>query len=221
MAKILLVTSDSKAVSGLRDAIVLHGYSLDVALSGDEALKRAANGKPDMVVLHQPPLPADVFIEHLKKNPLTAHLPALSLDFDQAVSADIIFSKIQAAMTHSKILVAEDDRQMAYILKAVLEKSGYEVKLAHDGAHALSEIKSWHPGLLILDIMLPVIDGFHLCQTMNEDPSFDPRPKVLIISGRSSEWDQNLGQACGAEDYMVKPLSHVELLSKVKTILNR
>jgi DNA-binding response OmpR family regulator len=68
--------------------------------------------------------------------------------------------------------------------------------------------------------MLPVVDGFHICQTINEDHSFDPRPKILIVSGRGSDWDQNLGTACGAEDYLVKPFSNQHFVEKVNQILS-
>ncbi len=117
-----------------------------------------------------------------------------------------------------KVLVAEDDRQMSAIFCAVLKKQGYAVESVFDGAEALKVLRSWKPHLVVLDVMLPVVDGFHVCQTVNEDHSFDPRPKILIVSGRGSDWDQNLGAACGAEDYLVKPFSNQYFLDKVKGI---
>ena len=118
-----------------------------------------------------------------------------------------------------RVLIAEDDRQMSAIFCAVLRKQGYEVESVFDGAEALRLLKAWHPHLLVLDVMLPVVDGFHVCQTLNEDHSFDPRPKIIIVSGRGSDWDQNLGAACGIEDYLVKPFSNQLLVDKVKEIL--
>jgi DNA-binding response OmpR family regulator len=120
-----------------------------------------------------------------------------------------------------RVLIAEDDRQMSNIFSAVLKKQGYEVESVFDGAEALRMVRSWQPHLVVLDVMLPIVDGFHICQTVNEDHSFDPRPKILIVSGRGSEWDQNLGAACGAEDYMVKPFSNQSLADKVKQILSK
>ena len=120
-----------------------------------------------------------------------------------------------------RVLVAEDDRQMSIIFSAVLKKQGYEVESVYDGGEALRMLRSWHPHLLVLDVMLPIVDGFHICETLNEDHSFEPRPKVLIVSGRGSDWDQNLGVACGAEDYMVKPFSNQSLVDKAKEILSK
>jgi two-component system response regulator VicR len=120
-----------------------------------------------------------------------------------------------------RVLIAEDDRQMSQILNAVLQKQGYEVECVFDGAEALRVLKIWHPHLLVLDIMLPIVDGFHICHTINEDHSFDPRPKILIVSGRGSDWDQNLGAACGAEDYLVKPFSNQHFADKVNQILSK
>src|SRR3989339_244529 len=115
-----------------------------------------------------------------------------------------------------RILIGEDDRQMSAIYQVLLTNQGYEVACAYDGAEVLRLLKSWQPHLLVLDVMLPVLDGFHVCQTINQDHSFDPRPKILIVSGRGSEWDQNLGAACGVEDYLVKPFNNKVFLEKVQ-----
>jgi DNA-binding response OmpR family regulator len=119
-----------------------------------------------------------------------------------------------------RALIAEDDRQMAAILQLLLEKTGWTVRCAYDGEEALRVIKTWKPHLLVLDIMLPVIDGFHVCQTMNDDHAYDPRPQVIITSGRGSDWDQNLGSACGAAWYLVKPFTNAEFVARVQQVMN-
>jgi DNA-binding response OmpR family regulator len=67
--------------------------------------------------------------------------------------------------------------------------------------------------------MLPVIDGFHLCQKLDEDHSIELKPMIVIISGRESDWDKNLGKACGAESYFVKPIDHAAFIHKIEEIL--
>jgi DNA-binding response OmpR family regulator len=128
-------------------------------------------------------------------------------------------NEIEKPLAGRRILIAEDDRQMSAILSMILSKSGCEIRAVYDGAEALREIKGWQPHLVVLDVMLPVIDGFHICQTINEKPVAGYRPKILIVSGRGSDWDQNLGIACGAEDYLVKPFNNVDFLRRVLEIL--
>jgi len=119
-----------------------------------------------------------------------------------------------------RVLIAEDDRQMAEILREVIGCGGFETRVSFDGADTLAVVRAWRPHLIVLDIMLPVIDGFHVCQAMNDDPALEPKPKVFIISGRSSDMDKNLGTACGAEEYFVKPLNNAKLLSRIQSVLS-
>ncbi|MHB9154451.1 MAG: response regulator [Endomicrobiales bacterium] len=219
MKKILLVTSDVQTVASWRAALSRRGYEMDVALSGGEALGRALSGSPDLVLLGAMDIPPEAFFNHLKRDEKAARIPVLTLSAPETASPEAVLPRITAALSPRKILVAEDDRQMADILSLILKNSGYEVKMTHDGTETLREIKAFRPHLLVLDVMLPVVDGFHICQTMNEDHSFEPRPRVLIVSGRSSDWDQNLGAACGAEEYIVKPFNHDYFLKKVREII--
>jgi len=219
MDKILLVTNDAGVISLWRDTATAQGYALDVAISGEEALSRAQGGNPLAIVIGSVELPQQVILEQLKRSPATASIPTLCVEAEQLGAPEQVIARLKGMMASHRVLVAEDDRQMSMILSMVLEKAGYKVKQTHDGAETLREIKAWHPHLLVLDIMLPVLDGFHVCQTINEDHSFEPRPRVLIISGRGSDWDQNLGAACGADDYMVKPINHVVFLEKVRAIV--
>ena len=126
---------------------------------------------------------------------------------------------VTEAMAHKRILIAEDDRQMSSLLKTVLAKDGFAVTSANDGAEAIRQIKSFQPHLIVLDIQLPVIDGFHICRMLGDDPTLAQRPKILVITGRSSDWDQKLGAACGVEGYLVKPFSHRVFIENVRSIL--
>jgi DNA-binding response OmpR family regulator len=219
MIKILLVTNDTGVVSAWQKLLTDSGYHMDVALSAEEAIERSSLDAPRLILLSKVENAAQTLVQQLKQHPVTAAIPVITRDAAEINRPDVILTALRTALIPRRILIAEDDRQMASILSMILEKSGFEVKTTYDGVETLHEIKSWHPHLLVLDVMLPVIDGFHICQTMNEDASFDPVPKVLIISGRSSDWDQNLGAACGAEYYLVKPFSNALFLEKVKEII--
>jgi DNA-binding response OmpR family regulator len=219
MAKILLVTNNAKAIAPWQIAAAREGYALDTALSGGEALGRAVSGRPGLILLARIETSPEVFVQQLRQNPASATIPVVHITPEEETAPDATLASVRSRLSARRILIAEDDRQMANLLAMVLKGSGYEVKLTHDGVEALREIKAWHPHILVLDIMLPIIDGFHVCQTMNEDHSFDPVPKVMIISGRSSDWDQNLGEACGAEHYLVKPFSNTVFLQKIQEMI--
>jgi len=220
MKKVLFVTSEPKYVATWKKTITANGFEFDVALSASEALDRALSGNPNIIVLDRTETAPEILIASLKKNKKAGNIQLIKLSPDQSGNPEAALARIKAILAPKKVLIAEDDRQMAGILEMVLLQSGFVVKNTYDGVETLREIKSWRPHLLVLDIMLPLVDGFHICQSINEDHTFDPKPKVLIVSGRASDWDQNLGAACGAEHYLVKPFKNELFLEKVKEILS-
>jgi DNA-binding response OmpR family regulator len=115
------------------------------------------------------------------------------------------------------VLIVEDDRNTAALIKTYLEKEGFQTALVHDGEEALNMIKTSNPGFVILDIMLPKIDGWEVCRRLR---SFSDVP-VLMLTAREEEIDRVLGLSLGADDYVVKPFSPRELLERVKAILRR
>lgn len=115
------------------------------------------------------------------------------------------------------ILVVEDDRNTAALIKAYLEKEGFQTIQAYDGEEALQLIKQAEPAFVILDIMLPKIDGWEVCRRLR---SFSEVP-VLMLTAREEEIDRVLGLTLGADDYVVKPFSPRELVARVKAILRR
>lgn len=215
----MFAANDAGAIHAWREFLTARGFEVDVALSGHEAVSRAVSGAPNLIILGPMEITPEVFSAPLKLEPKAASIPVFTLAPGEVKDPESAMGRVNAALVSRRVLVAEDDRQMAGILEAVLKKSGYDVRVSYDGVEALREIKTFRPELMLLDVMLPIVDGFHVCQTMNEDPSFEPRPKVLIVSGRGSDWDQNLGAACGAEGYIVKPFKNDYLLSKVREIL--
>lgn len=219
MKKVLFVTSDPKHVVSWKKTLSANGYEFDVALSASEAIGRAESGHPDIIVLGGTETAPEVLLNGFKQNKKISNIQVIKIQPDQADKPEAVLARIKALLAPKKVLIAEDDRQMSGIMEMILTSAGFVVKSTHDGLETLKEIKIWHPHLLVLDIMLPLVDGFHICQTMNEDHAFDPKPKVLIVSGRGSDWDQNLGAACGAEEYIVKPFKNEFFIQKVQEIL--
>ncbi len=117
-----------------------------------------------------------------------------------------------------KILIIEDDRDITNLLAINLEDMGYEVKLAHDGETGLDLTMSNQFNLVILDLMLPKIDGLEICRRIRSSLVYTP---ILMLTCKSSEIDRVLGLEMGADDYLTKPFSIKELLARVKAIFRR
>ena len=120
-------------------------------------------------------------------------------------------------MSHS-ILVIEDDTDIAELVALHLRDEGYEVDLAHDGREGLAIAKQGNYDLLVLDLMLPGMDGLSICRQLRTGPGFMP---ILMLTAKSSELDRVLGLEMGADDYLTKPFSIRELVARVKALLRR
>lgn len=118
----------------------------------------------------------------------------------------------------TRILVIEDNRNLATGLRNNLEIEGYEVDVAGDGATGLALARSSSPDLIILDLMLPGMDGYRVLKTLREEGEGTP---VLILSARGEETDKVLGFHLGADDYVAKPFGLLELLARVDALLRR
>lgn len=116
-----------------------------------------------------------------------------------------------------KILIVEDELALQETLAYNLERQGYEVYLAGDGPSALILARQQAPDLLILDVMLPGIDGFEVCRVLRQEMN----TPILMLTARDDEIDRVVGLEVGADDYMVKPFSMRELLARVKAMLRR
>ena len=116
------------------------------------------------------------------------------------------------------VLVVEDNRNLATGLRNNLEIEGYEVDVAGDGAAGLALARSTSPDLIILDLMLPGMDGYRVLKTLREEGIDTP---VLILSARGEETDKVLGFHLGADDYVAKPFGLLELLARVDALLRR
>jgi two-component system response regulator MtrA len=116
------------------------------------------------------------------------------------------------------VLVAEDDAMQAELIRRSLLAEGHTATVVHDGAAALDAARRLGPDLVVLDLMLPVIDGFGVCRVLRGG---DPEIPVLMLTARSDEDDVLLGLELGADDYMTKPYSPRELMARIRTILRR
>ncbi|MCA0986320.1 response regulator transcription factor [Guptibacillus algicola] len=117
-----------------------------------------------------------------------------------------------------KILVVEDEMSIQTLLQFNLEQAGYEVVTADDGAEALEKVELDKPNCIILDLMLPEMDGLEVCKELRSRHIFTP---VLMLTAKDDEFDKVLGLELGADDYMTKPFSPREVVARVKAILRR
>ncbi|HEX9794735.1 MAG TPA: response regulator transcription factor [Planctomycetota bacterium] len=118
------------------------------------------------------------------------------------------------------LLLVEDDPDLLEVLRLTFEREGYETVLASDGRQALELARRHQPDLVVLDVMLPGMDGIEICQALRGDPSL-ARVPVLMLTARSEEADVVLGLGVGADDYLAKPARPRELAARVKALLRR
>lgn len=123
-------------------------------------------------------------------------------------------------MGKAKILVVEDDRSLADVLDYNLRQEGYETFVANDGQDGLNQSKLRDPDLIVLDLMLPVLDGMEVCRRVRADP-VTKNQLVLMLTAKGEETDQVAGFSVGADDYVAKPFSVKVLLERVKALLRR
>ena len=117
-----------------------------------------------------------------------------------------------------RILVVEDNPDLAYGLRNNLEIEGYDVEVAEDGPEGLRRARAWEPDLVILDLMLPKLDGYHVLREMRDRGLEMP---VLILTARGEETDKVRGFRLGADQYVTKPFGLLELLARVEALLRR
>ena len=118
------------------------------------------------------------------------------------------------------ILIIEDEPDTAELLKFHLENAGYKVTIAEDGYEALKKVHKLRPDLLILDLMIPEIDGFEVCRLIRKDPANESLP-VMMCTAKSDETSKIQGLDFGADDYVTKPFSPREVVLRVKNLLKR
>src|SRR5277367_6601574 len=123
-------------------------------------------------------------------------------------------------MMKEKILIVDDEPDALEVLGVKLRESGFVPLFAKDGARALSVARDERPDLIVLDLMLPEVDGLEVCKILRRDPSTAAMP-ILMLTARAAEMDRVLGLELGADDYVTKPFSPRELVLRIKKQLAR
>ena len=124
---------------------------------------------------------------------------------------------MSSTLPSAPILIIEDDHNTAALIATYLEREGFKTQAVHDGEQALELARQQTPGFVILDIMLPKVDGWEICRELRKLSDVP----ILMLTAREEEIDRVLGLSLGADDYVVKPFSPRELVERVKAILRR
>lgn len=121
-------------------------------------------------------------------------------------------------MAKPKILIVDDERDLVEMIKLRLEAAGYETSEAHDGQEGLAKAHKEKPDLIILDLMLPKIDGYKVCRMLKFDEKYKEIP-IIMFSARAQDSDKQMGKEVGADAYVTKPFEPQVLLDKIKELL--
>ena len=240
---ILVVDDDRYTTYILKGMLVAAGYRVFLAHDGDAALGMAREKKPDLVTvdLRMPGVDGLAVVEILKHDPDTRKMPivVLSVSDDRdraaAVGADAFLQKpidaeplldciarllAERGKSRQKILLVDDDPGIRMICRDVLEGQGYLVREAGEGEAAQKEARRFRPDLVLVDVMMPGMDGFTLAQKLRGDRETSLTP-IIFLSARGQTADKVRAFKLGAEDYLVKPFDSAELVARVEKALAR
>lgn len=120
-------------------------------------------------------------------------------------------------MSMGKVLVADDDGNIAELLRLYLEKEGFKVAIAADGEEALSKFGAENPDIVLLDIMMPKLDGWQVCREIRKTSNCP----IIMITAKGETFDKVLGLELGADDYVVKPFDAKEIVARIKAVMRR
>ncbi|HTG02333.1 MAG TPA: response regulator [Nitrospirota bacterium] len=124
-----------------------------------------------------------------------------------------------AIVAPKKIIIADDNENIREALTYLLEDEGYQLWLAKDGAETLAKVREVIPDILLLDIMMPGMNGYDVCSAVKNDPLLK-KIYVIMLTAKGQVAEQEHGKEVGADEYVVKPFSPMEILSKIKRISN-
>ena len=120
-------------------------------------------------------------------------------------------------VTKQKILIVDDDNNIAELISLYLTKECFETRIVNDGEQALKEFNTFHPDLILLDLMLPGIDGYQVCREIRHNSDVP----IIMLSAKGETFDKVLGLELGADDYIIKPFDTKELVARVRAVLRR
>src|ERR1700722_759269 len=118
------------------------------------------------------------------------------------------------------ILIADDDRNIALALRFLMERDGYQVRVADDGNAALAAVERHRPDIVMLDVMMPRLGGMEVCAAIRANPAF-AATRIIMLTARGMERERRRGLRAGADDYIAKPFSTREVLERVRLLLAR
>jgi len=234
--KILVVDDERDIVALLRHHLSSEGYQVVTAATGDQAIEKALRERPDLITLDVllPDRHGFEVLQELKSRPETAHIPVIILsvvqDEDsgyQLGAVDYIVKPIDedkllrsVARTFrqkGKVLIAEDTPDTARMLAGLLKQNGYETLIATNGYETLSLARRERPGLILLDLRMPGMDGYEALTRLKKDPETRNIP-ILVVSAHAADLVQERLrlQEMGAEDLLTKPFSLAELMAVVR-----
>jgi len=124
------------------------------------------------------------------------------------------------AQRPGRVLVIEDEQDVAELIRYTLAKEGYEVRVVANGVDGLKQARESRPDMILLDIMVPQLNGWEVCRRLKQEPDTREVP-VIMVTGRVEEGDKVLGFEMGADDYVTKPFSPRELLARIRAVLRR
>jgi DNA-binding response OmpR family regulator len=119
---------------------------------------------------------------------------------------------------HKRILIADDEPNIVTSLEFLMQKAGYEVKVARDGEEALAQIEAFRPDLVLLDVMMPKVSGYEICQRMRARPQWKDI-KIVMLSAKGRDVEVSKGISLGADRYVTKPFSSSELIATIDALL--
>lgn len=119
--------------------------------------------------------------------------------------------------TKQKILIVDDDENIAELISLYLTKECFDTRIVHDGEEALQAFKEYEPNLILLDLMLPGMDGYQVCREIRQKSS----TTIIMLSAKGEVFDKVLGLELGADDYIIKPFDSKEMVARVKAVLRR
>ncbi len=117
----------------------------------------------------------------------------------------------------AKILIVDDDKNICELLRLYIEKEGFETKIANDGKQAIDAFNSFNPDLVLLDLMLPVLDGWQVCREIRKTSECP----IIMLTAKGEVFDKVLGLELGADDYVVKPFESKEIVARINAVLRR
>jgi DNA-binding response OmpR family regulator len=120
----------------------------------------------------------------------------------------------------ARILIIEDDPEAAHILELSLKREGYTVGIAMDGTQGLSAVQTQRPDLVLLDLMMPDVDGFEVCRRIRANPATARLP-IIVVSARTQDADKQMAAKVGASGYLTKPYRRADLLAAIEARLRR